>query len=84
MTNHIRESREKQMNKKIEGMEPFRPDIAPYLRSEPMRTEHILGKEVLHHDSIQLLAYQIYLEKGGNALDNWLEAERILKYNYRK
>lgn len=30
------------------------------------------------HDSIQARAYQIYQEKGGSALDNWLEAERDL------
>ena len=29
--------------------------------------------------SIQLRAYQIYQEKGGTDLDNWLEAEEILK-----
>ena len=32
------------------------------------------NKEALQHSSIQLLAYQIYHEKGGAALDNWLEA----------
>jgi len=31
--------------------------------------------------SIRLRAYEIYREKGGSALDNWLEAERILKIN---
>jgi len=31
--------------------------------------------------SIQHMAYQIYQEKGGSALDNWLEAEHILKKN---
>ena len=29
--------------------------------------------------AIQLLAYQIHCDKGGFALDNWLEAERSLK-----
>ena len=29
--------------------------------------------------SIKLRAYQIYQEKGGSDLDNWLEAERSLK-----
>ena len=32
--------------------------------------------------SIQLLAYQIYQEKGGYALDNWLEAEQTVKNRY--
>ena len=31
--------------------------------------------------SVQTLAYQIYQEKGGSELDNWLEAERILGNN---
>ena len=31
------------------------------------------------HCSLQLTAYQIHQEKGGTALDNWLEAEQILK-----
>jgi len=29
--------------------------------------------------SIQLRAYQLYQEKGGSAVDNWLEAERVLR-----
>ena len=32
--------------------------------------------------SIRLRAYEIYCEKGGYALDNWLEAEQALKNNY--
>ena len=32
--------------------------------------------------SIQTLAYQIYQEKGGPALDNWLEAEQTVKNNH--
>lgn len=30
-------------------------------------------------EDIQLRAYQIYEEKGGSDLENWLEAERLLK-----
>ena len=41
---------------------------------ESMKSEDILVKD----SSIQLLAYQIHQEKGGPALDNWLEAERTL------
>lgn len=83
MDKHYHESREKQMNQKVHGMAPFQHENLPYPKSESMRTENILKKEAVHHDSIQLLAYQIYHEKGGSALDNWLEAERILKNNYR-
>ncbi len=84
MTNLYHESRRKQMNKKIHGIAPFQQENASYLKSESMQTENVLKKEALHHGSIQLLAYKIYQEKGGTALDNWLEAERILKNNYRR
>ena len=36
-------------------------------------------KTVLNDNSVQLAAYLIHQEKGGSALDNWLEAELILK-----
>ena len=84
MPNRYHESREKQMNKKIHGMAPFQHENEPYQKNEPMQTENILKKEAAHHSSIQLLAYQIYCEKGGSALDNWLEAERILSNKYHK
>ncbi len=35
------------------------------LYHESMETENILKKEAVRHSSIQLLAYQIYHEKGG-------------------
>ena len=72
------------MNKKMHGMEPYRHENAPYQKSESMQTENILKREAVHHGSIQLLAYQIYREKGGAALDNWLEAERILRNKYHR
>jgi hypothetical protein len=84
MTKRYQESRKKQMNKKIHGLVSFQHENEPYPKSESMQTENILKKEAMHHSSIQLLAYQIYREKGGTALDNWLEAERILRNNYRK
>ena len=84
MASMYRVSREKQMNKKIHGMAPFQHENEPYQRSEPMQTENILKKDAAHHSSIQVLAYQIHQEKGGSALDNWLEAERILKNYHHK
>ena len=36
------------------------------------------------NSSIQLRAYQIYQEKGGSDLDNWLEAEQSLKNDQHK
>lgn len=31
------------------------------------------------HDEISLRAYEIYLARGGNDVDNWLQAERELR-----
>jgi hypothetical protein len=45
---------------------------------ESMKSEDIQTKASAEDTSIQLRAYQIYQEKGGPALDNWLEAERAL------
>jgi len=84
MSKLYHESREAQMDKKIHGLASSQHENLPHPRSESMQTENILRRESVHHGSIQLLAYQIYQEKGGNALDNWLEAERILRNNYRK
>jgi hypothetical protein len=84
MSKRYHESREAQMDKKIHGLASSQHENLPYPRSQSMQTEDILRKEAVHHSSIQLLAYQIYHEKGGAALDNWLEAEKILKNNYHK
>jgi len=84
MQERYHENKEKQMNKKIHGMAPFQHENLFYSKSQSMQTEDILKKEAVHHSSIQLLAYQIYHERGGTALDNWLEAERILRNNYHK
>lgn len=72
-----RESREKQMSKKKRGMAAFQNEEGSYSRREPMQKEHTLETEAKQHGSIQVLAHQIYQEKGGGALENWLEAEQI-------
>ena len=84
MSKLYHENREAQMDKKIHGLASSQHENMPYPRSQSMQTENILKKESVHHSSIQLLAYQMYHEKGGTALDNWLEAEKILKNNYGK
>lgn len=83
MTKPYQESREKQMNQKIHGMVPLQHAKPLYSKNQSMHTENILNKEAAHHDAIQLLAYQIYNEKRGASLDNWLEAERVLKNKHR-
>ena len=60
-----RESRGKQMNKKIRGMAAFQNEEGSYARREPKQ-----------RGSVQALARQIYQEKEGDDLDNWLEAEQ--------
>jgi hypothetical protein len=84
MSKLYHENKEAQMDKKIHGLASSQHENLPYPRSQSMQTEDILKKEAVHHSSIQLLAYQIYHEKGGAALDNWLEAEKILRNNYHK
>jgi uncharacterized protein YqgQ len=44
-----------------------------------IKSEDIHREVAVNGSSLQLIAYQIHQEKGGDALDNWLEAERILK-----
>ncbi len=33
----------------------------------------------MDYDKVKIKAEKIYQEKGGDALDNWLEAERLVK-----
>lgn len=72
------ENKEQQMNKKIHGLAHFQHENALYQKSGSLPKEHTLNINPVTHSSIQLLAYQLYHEKGGNALDNWLQAEHIL------
>jgi hypothetical protein len=44
-----------------------------------IKSEGIQTDVAVDNNSIQLRAYQIHQEKGGSDLDNWLEAEEILK-----
>ncbi len=84
MSQRYHENREAQMDKKIHGLVSSQHENPPHPRNQSMQTENILKKEAVHHSSIQLLAYQMYQEKGGTALDNWLEAEKFLRSNYHK
>ena len=67
MSKHHIENLAEQIANKGHGSAPFHHVKDPYL-----------AKEVVSQDksSIQLRAYQIHQEKGGTALENWLEAER--------
>jgi len=48
---------------------------APFHNEQMTKTQTNI---VVDDNSIQLRAYHIHHEKGGSALDNWLEAERDL------
>jgi hypothetical protein len=49
--------------------------------SKAAKSENNSTMDADNNNAIQLRAYQIYQEKGGSELDNWLEAERILGNN---
>jgi hypothetical protein len=42
-----------------------------------------IDRDVLDPQKIQFRAYMIHQEKGGDHVDNWLEAERLLKEEYQ-
>jgi len=48
---------------------------------ELIASENAQSNVQVEDSAIQPLAYQIYCEKGGPALDNWLEAEQALRNN---
>ncbi|GEM_PF-366833 len=56
-------------------------EAMPYQPNRSVKSAGIEKNVAVDDSSMQLRAYQIYREKGGSALDNWLEAERILKNN---
>ncbi len=56
-------------------------EAMPYQVNKSMESEGVQENVAVDDSSIQLRAYQIYREKGGSSLDNWLEAEHILKNN---
>ena len=49
--------------------------------SGAMKTGAIKTNMPADDSSVQLRAYQIHQEKGGPALDNWLEAKQTLRNN---
>jgi len=79
MSNHHHQSKSEQIYNKARGAVPFHHEKMSYETSVPKQSGNTLLKEAADESSIQLLAYQIYCVKGGSALDNWLEAEQIIK-----
>jgi len=75
------QNRAKQTYNQSLGAVPAYREKMPHKAAEPMPSEDIQGKTAVDESSIQSRAYQIHREKGGAALDNWLEAERSLRNN---
>lgn len=80
MPKHHHQSRMEQRNNKEHGGAPFHFDKDLDNAPAPVELEEIAMNVVIDDSPIQQRAYQIYREKGGHALDNWLEAEQILGY----
>jgi len=68
-----------QIDSKGHASAPFHNEKMAYQASQALWPEDILKKLADEDSSIKLKAYQIHLAKGGSDLDNWLEAEQILK-----
>jgi len=64
------------------GSAPFHYEKTPDNVSKPIVDRNVSSKLSSDDATIQLLAYQIFQEKGGSDLDNWFEAERALTHNY--
>jgi hypothetical protein len=85
MQGSCHDNQEEQMKKKIHGKESLPYENMSYSRSHLVQTEDILKKDVVWHSPRQLLAYQMYPNKGETGLDNWhSEAERILRNDHYK
>ena len=71
------QSKAEQIDNKAHGATPFHYDTDHVTKQAgDMQT-----RDAVKDSSIQLRAYQIYQEKGGSDLENWLEAEQILTCN---
>ena len=66
-----------QRNNKEHGAAPFH--FYPYEESKSMESKSSQTDRAVNDNAIELMAYLIHLEKGGSALDNWLEAEKSLR-----
>jgi hypothetical protein len=77
---HLQSAAE-QITEKGHGAAPFHYEKAYNQTNESVKSGNIQMKVPGDASSVQTLAYQIYQQKGGSELDNWLEAERILGNN---
>jgi len=78
MSKHHIKTLAEQIASKGHGSAPFHKE--PYQASESIMSGNSQMRGA-NGSLVQDLAYKIYQEKGGSALDNWLQAERILRNN---
>ena len=83
MSRHQLKNLAEQIANKGHGSAPFHNGKKSNHASKLMESRDNQWKVAMDDSSIQLTAYQIYQEKGGSALDNWLEAEQILSNHQR-
>ncbi len=55
----------------------------PAMAHDLKNSQNVQEQYVPSYRDIELLAHQIHEEKGGDELDNWLEAERLLREKHR-
>ena len=79
MSKHHLQNLAEQLAAKGRATSPFHYGKSSYQTSNSVKSGDIKTKVEIDIDSIQLLAYQIHQDKGGSALDNWLEAEQKLE-----
>ena len=70
-----------QITEKGHGAAPFHHEKISNEANKFIESGNSQMKGAGGDSSVQTMAYQIYQEKGGSELDNWLEAERILGNN---
>ena len=79
MSKHHLQNLAEQMASKGHGCAPFHYGKSPDQVFQLKETGNMGTKIAIDNNSIQLRAYQIHEVKGGSEMDNWLEAERILR-----
>ncbi len=80
MSKHHHQSKAEQIDNKAHDAGTFHRESVSKYASKSAKSQDIPANAAAADDNaIQLRAYQIYQEKGGSDLDNWLEAERTLK-----
>lgn len=78
--NHF-QSKVEPINDQILNAAQLKRDTKSFQKSAGSKLEDGQLKGLVDERSVQIRAFEIHTEKGGSALDNWLEAEQILKSN---